>query len=145
MLTVYTEATQKDVIFHNDAFFNLHVNVQMITSEVLKYVWKIDQAKLTPTGKITTKYGIGTLHDLSTGCKTLINILCFPEHIFSVNECGGNVLSEIFLLNDREIYMSRPYTFAIPDDKQICMNNHDIVNGSSEWGAWWSAEYERRL
>ena len=93
---------------------------------------------------IETKYGLGTIRNLSSGCKTLLNIVKHPDKVVNVEECGPNVLEIIFTLDNIKIYMSRPTLFDIPDDVQIRFNDSDIVTGGRGYNAWWGKEYERR-
>ena len=103
-----------------------------------------NEAKLTPDKHIETKYGLGTIRNLSSGCKTLLNIVKHPDKVVNVEECGPNVLKIIFTMDNIKIYMSRPSLFDIPDDVQIRFNDSDIVTGGRGYNAWWSKEYERR-
>ena len=93
---------------------------------------------------IETKYGLGTIRNLSSGCKTLLNIVKHPDKVVNVEECGPNVLRIIFTMDNIKIYMSRPTLFDIPDDAKIRFNDADIVTGGRGYNAWWSKEYERR-
>ena len=93
---------------------------------------------------IETKYGLGTIRNLSSGCKTLLNIVKHPDKVVNVEECGPNVLKIIFTMDNIKIYMSRPSLFDIPDDVQIRFNDSDIVTGGRGYNAWWGKEYERR-
>ena len=93
---------------------------------------------------IETKYGLGTIRNLSSGCKTLLNIVKHPDKVVNVEECGPNVLKIIFTMDNIKIYMSRPSLFDIPDDVQIRFNDSDIVTGGKGYNAWWGKEYERR-
>ena len=105
---------------------------------------QIDDAKLTPDKHIETRYGLGTIRNLSSGCKTLLNIVKHPEKVVCVEECGPNVLKVIFAMDNIKIYMSRPSLADIPDDAIIRFNDTDVVTGSAGYNAWWSKEYERR-
>lgn len=110
----------------------------------MKLIQQVDEAKLTPDKHIETKYGLGTIRNLSSGCKTLLNIVKHPDKVVCVEECGPNVLKFIFAMDDIKIYMSRPTLAEIPDDVEIRFNDKDIVTGNSGYNAWWSKEYERR-
>ena len=44
-------------------------------------VKQVDDAKLTPDKHIETKYGLGTIRNLSSRCKTLLNIVKHPEKV----------------------------------------------------------------
>lgn len=62
----------------------------------------------------------------------------------SAEECGGNVLSLLFKLDNIKIYMKRPERFAIDDNVRICFNEIEIVVGRKGYEQWWTREYERR-
>ena len=46
------------------------------------------------------KYGLGTIRNLSSGCKTLLNIVKHPDKVVNVEECGPNVFRIIFTMNN---------------------------------------------
>ena len=88
----------------------------------INLIQQVDEAKLTPDKHIETKYGLGTIRNLSSGCKTLLNIVKHPDKVVNVEECGPNVLKIIFTMDNIKIYMSRPTLFDIPDDaKEVIM------------------------
>lgn len=107
-------------------------------------IQQVDEANLTPDKHIETKYGLGTIRNLSSGCKTLLNIVKHPDKVVNVEECGPNVLRIIFAMDGIRLYMSRPTLFDISDDTNIRFNDSDIVTGGRGYNAWWSKEYERR-
>ena len=107
--------------------------------EVIK---QADDAILTPDKHIQTKYGLGTIRNLSSGCKTLLNIMKHPEKVVCVEECGPNVLKMIFQMDNIKIYMSRPSFTDIPEDAKLRFNDSEVVTGSMGYNAWWSKEYE---
>lgn len=99
---------------------------------------------MTEDKHIVTRYGLGTIRNLSSGCKTLLNIVKHPDKVVCVEECGPNVLKVIFGMNDIKIYMSRPSFTDVPDDAELRFNDDEIVIGSQGYNDWWSREYERR-
>ena len=145
MIDIYTEKIDsKDWIIKNDLFFNLNTSNEEMSDNEVALIKQIDDAKLTPDKHIETKYGLGTIRNLSSGCKTLLNIVKHPEKVVCVEECGPNVLKVIFAMDNIKIYMSRPSLADIPDDSIIRFNDTDVVTGSAGYNAWWSKEYERR-
>lgn len=145
MIDIYTEKQDsKDWIFQNDLYFNLNTGNEEMSQNEINFIWQIDEAKMTSDKHIVTKYGLGTIRNLSSGCKTLLNILKHPDKVVCVEECGPNVLKIIFKMDNIKIYMSRPTLAEIPDDAEIRFNDSDIVVGSRGYHAWWSKEYERR-
>ena len=172
MIDIYTERKDsKDWIFYNDLYFNLNTGNEDMSQKEIDLIQQVDEAKLTPDKHIETKYGLGTIRNLSSGCKTLLNIVkhpdkvvnveeCgpnvlriiftmdnivkHPDKVVNVEECGPNVLKIIFTMDNIKIYMSRPTLFDIPDDAKIRFNDSDIVTGGRGYNAWWSKEYQRR-
>ena len=145
MIEIYTEKRDSNNwILQNDLYFNLYTGNEEMTQNEINLIKQIDDAKLTPDKHIVTKYGLGTIRNLSSGCKTLLNIVKHPDKTVNVEECGPNVLKIIFAMDNIKIYMSRPTLFDIPDNVKIRFNNSDIVIGGRGYSAWWSKEYERR-
>jgi hypothetical protein len=62
------------------------------------------------------KYGLGTIRNLSSGCKTFLNIVKHPDNVVNVEECGPNVLRIIFTMDNIKIFMSRPTLFDYLQD-----------------------------
>ena len=145
MIDIYTEKKEsKDWIIKNDLYFNLNTSNEEMSEKETELIRQVDEAKLTPDKHIETKYGLGTIRNLSSGCKTLLNIVKHPEKVVCVEECGPNVLKIIFAMDNIKVYMSRPSLAEIPDDKQIRFNDVDVVIGNAGYQNWWSKEYERR-
>lgn len=145
MINIYTEKEDsKDWILKNDLYFNLNTSNEEMTDNDKKLIQKVDEARLTPDKHIETKYGLGTIRNLSSGCKTLLNIVKHPDKVVCVEECGPNVLEIIFKMDNIKIYMSRPTLVNIPKDMKMKFNDSDIVTGSKGYNTWWSKEYERR-
>ena len=145
MIEIYTEKkNSKDWIIQNDLYFNLNTGNEEMTEKDINIIRKADNAILTPDKHIQTKYGLGTIRNLSSGCKTLLNIIKHPDRVVCVEECGPNILKMIFKMDNIKIYMSRPSFVDVPDDAKIRFNGNDIVTGSAGYNAWWSREYERR-
>lgn len=145
MIYVYTEKRDSEKwILKNDWYFNLYTSNEEFTEEEKEMIEKIDHAKITEDKHIETKYGLGTVRNLSSGCKTYLNVVKNPEKVVNVDECGGNVLDELFSLDNIHLYMSRPDRIQIAEDVEICFNNNDVVCGRRGFEHWWTKEYERR-
>jgi hypothetical protein len=145
MIDIYTEKRDsRDWILQNDLYFNLNTSNEEMSQKEIDLIQQVDNAKLTPDKHIETKYGLGTIRNLSSGCKTLLNIVKHPDKVVCVEECGPNVLKIIFAMNNIRIYMSRPTLTEIPDDAEIRFNDSEVVTGSRGYNVWWSKEYERR-
>ena len=137
MINIYTnKRDSNDWIFRNDLYFNLNTGNEEMSQKEIDLIQQVDEAKLTPDKHIETKYGLGTIRNLSSGCKTLLNIVKHPDKVVNVEECGPNVLKIIFTMDNIKIYMSRPTLFDISDDAKIRFNDSDIVIGSRGYNAW---------
>lgn len=93
----------------------------------------IDRASIINEGllKIETPYGIASVDDLSTGCKTLLNIAYLTEQlgnriaIVNVNECGNNALRKAFdMVSGTNIHL-----YISHDTAAVDMQYKFIVNG----------------
>ena len=143
MIRIYTVKKDDYVISNNNFFFFNTVNKQF-SKEDLFAMEKIDHAILTKDYHIQTPFGVGMLIDLSTGCKTYLNVTSYPDKIFCVDECGPNVLEMLFQLDDVRIYSSYMSSFPIDDNKEILFNDNDLVAGRWGYLEWWEKEYDRR-
>ena len=142
---LYTEKQEnKDWILKNDLYFNLHTGNQPFTEQDKQAIFEIDKARVTQDNHIETKYGVGTVRNLSTGCKTYLNVMKNPGKVVGANECGGNVLTLLFGLDEIRLYMDRPERFHIGEDVQIMINDKELVRGKRGYEMWWTREYERR-
>ena len=141
MIDIYTEKkNSKDWILKNDLYFNLSTSNEEMSKEEIELIREVDDAILTPDKHIETKYGLGTIRNLSSGCKTLLNIVKHPEKVVCVEECGPNVLKKIFEMDNIKIYMSRPSFMEIPKNVRLRFNDKEVVVGSTGYHAWWSKE-----
>ena len=145
MIEIYTKKQDSpDWILLNDMYFNVYTGNEEISEYEAKLIQQVDKAKLTTDKHIETRYGIGTIRNLSTSCKTLLNIVKHPEKVVSVEECGSDVLKIIFSLDNIKIYMSRPSLVEISETTQMRFDDGEVVTGRSGYGWWWTKEYARR-
>ena len=81
MIDIYTEKREsKDWILQNDMYFNLNTSNEEMSQYEINLIQKVDEAKLTPDKHIETKYGLGTIRNLSSGCKTLQYLVGFKRY-----------------------------------------------------------------
>ncbi len=141
MIDIYTEKKESSSwILKNDLYFNLNTSNEEMTEKDRKLIQQADDAVLTPDKHIETKYGLGTIRNLSSGCKTLLNIVKHPDKVVCVEECGPNVLKLIFQMDNIKIYMSRPSFVEIPAKAELRFNDRDVVTGSAGYQNWWARE-----
>lgn len=112
-LRIYTDkkAIPNDMKFidYNDLFFN---GESLKSDEVSKKIMReIDQAQYsTENTFIGRDKSLGNLNKehLSTGCKTLLNIISNQDKCFDVKECGANALSLLPLIKNGNILWETP-------------------------------------
>lgn len=69
MIDIYTEKkNSKNWIIKNDLYFNLNTANEEMSEKEVKLIQQVDEARLTPDKHIETKYGLGTIRNLSSGC-----------------------------------------------------------------------------
>lgn len=148
MIQIYTHMTEQiknSVQLYNDSFFNVNIYGSSFSEEEKKYIELIDCAEVVDDEKIISRFGIGSVMDLSTGCKTFLNLLRYPDIIFSVDECGPNVLELLFQLKqDLRIFMSYNQYIRMQEPVQVCFDEKKEVRTVSEYQTYWEMEYKRR-
>ena len=145
MIKIYTnKKNSENYVIFNDSFFNLNTSNETMSDKEAAIIYQIDNAKLLSEKRIETKFGIGNIRNLSTGCKTVLNIVKHPDMIVCVDGCGTNVLDYIFQMEDANILMTSPGLVDIDPDTEIMFNDNEIVIGKSGVGRWWEQEYKRR-
>ena len=90
MIYLYTQKQENDDwILQNDWYFNLYTGNQPFTEEEKQIVERIDGARITDDMHIVTKYGLGTIRNLSTGCKTYLMPTILPVERSSSFPCAA--------------------------------------------------------
>jgi hypothetical protein len=93
----------------NDDFFGATL---LDDSEFTSFVlWTIEKAKYnSPFTFISRNEALGALNKecLSTGTKTLLNIVAHPDVCFDVCQCGSNALELLPLIHEGNVYWRMP-------------------------------------
>ena len=109
MLNVYIRREDIDsnteIIDKNDIIFNYDLHNNMKVNSLIKRIMKdIDGAEYVSEMDMRSRYGnITSMENLSTGCKTVINIINHPEAVINCIECGNNILHKILQLNEGNV------------------------------------------
>ena len=117
----------------NDLFFNKNT-VMKIDEKAKEIINKIDGAQLIG------KYNDFTLDidKLSTGCKTVLNVLYFSNKVFCLKECGNNALEILYKLEKGYVYSEYP---LIPFDVgSVVVQTREIktvINDYEKLKEWW--------
>jgi hypothetical protein len=109
----------------NDAFFDAQ-GVICNSKLGMDILQNIDKAEYINESAFKGRFGSEDIQpkaNLSTGTKTLLNILQYPDYCFDVCECGVNALEELFKINTGNILWSKPFVWLGEETKcDICMH-----------------------
>ena len=100
----------------NDAYFNKYYTDYKIDETAKNIIKSIDDVEYTGNYRFKSKFEPNAdikLDELSTGCKTALNVYFNQDKIFTVAECGTNAIKEILNLPQGNIYFS--FYTTIPD------------------------------
>jgi len=129
MLNIYLGEIGREYCKYNDAWFDKYADEIQFSDTIIKIIEMIDKVRYIGNQRVISKFMENvaiSVKELSTGCKTVINVASFPNTIFTAAECGGNALQVLFNLKRGNVYL--PF-FVIPEK----FNNEIkvIYNGES--------------
>ncbi len=142
MLNVYVKREDigngTEIIDSNDILFNYDLYNNLQVSPLIKNIMKsIDKAEYLQGMDMRSKFGnITSMENLSTGCKTIINIVNHPEAIINCIECGDNVLHKIlrYLKTGNVLFEIIPSNVDMPINVNIISKQgNKVVNSLSEF------------
>ena len=146
MIIIYKDKkdipNDKEYVELNDMFFNQNT-ASKIDDKANAIVEKIDGSKLIGKYKMESKFNGVTLDVdcLSTGCKTVLNVLYFPNKVFCLKECGDNSLEVLYGLESGAVYSDYaiiPFDMngvTVFDEKGI-----KVISDYEELKRWWNNE-----
>ena len=146
MITIYKN--KKDIpdnmkyVELNDVFFNQNT-VSKLDDRAKVIVEKIDNSRLIGKYKIESKFNGVTLDVdcLSTGCKTVLNVMFFPDKVFCIKECGGNALEVLYKLEDGAVYSDYAVIPFEMDKVRVFEGERArIISDYEELKEWWENE-----
>lgn len=126
----------------NDVFFNQNT-VSKLDDRANAIVETIDNSKLIGKYKMESKFNGVTLDIdcLSTGCKTVLNVLYSPDKVFCMKECGDNALDVLYGLDAGAVYSDYALiSFDMDAVKVIDDNGTRIIRDYEELKEWWNNE-----
>lgn len=126
----------------NDVFFNQNT-VSKLDDRANAIVETIDNSKLIGKYKMESKFNGVTLDIdcLSTGCKTVLNVLYSPDKVFCMKECGDNALDVLYGLDAGAVYSDYALISLDMDAvKVIDDNGTRIIRDYEELKEWWNNE-----
>ena len=126
----------------NDLFFNQNTTA-LIDRRAEKFIETIDGAKLIGKYKILSKFDDVAIDidKLSAGCKTVLNVLYYPDKVFCLKECGNNALEILYNLEKGYVYSEYaliPFTMGSVMVQTRFMKK--IISDYEELKEWWEDE-----
>lgn len=126
----------------NDLFFNQNT-VSFIDKQAEKIIEMIDDAKLISKYKIYSKFDEIALDidRLSTGCKTILNVLYFPDKVFCLKECGKNALEILYHFKIGYVFSEYAMIpFSIDSVAVQSKSVKKVISDYEELKEWWNSE-----
>ncbi len=145
MIAVYKMKTipkDMELIKLNDIFFNKYTS-EKLDEKAIDIIFKIDQSEMVDKFTIRSRFdgGILNIDKLSTGCKTVLNIMYNKDKIFDIRECGENALDVIYSLDNGNITCDYPLiSFEMKKVKAVGKKGTIDINSYDELKEWWSDE-----
>lgn len=146
MITIFKDKrdipNDMEYIELNDVFFNQNT-VTLIDERAEKFIETIDGAKLIGKYKILSRFDDVAIDidRLSAGCKTVLNVLYYPDKVFCLKECGNNALE--ILYNLEKGYVCSEYALIPFDMDSVVVQTKTMkkeINDYEELKEWWEDE-----
>lgn len=146
MITIYKN--KKDIpqnmeyVELNDIFFN-KFTVLELDDRAKEIIEQIDGAKLLGKYKIESKFnGVALDIDcLSTGCKSVLNVMYFPQKVFCLKECGENALELMYSLEEGHVYSDYAVIpFEMDKVSVISCDMKKVIDDYEALKEWWENE-----
>lgn len=143
MLTIYLGGTGDNVVNFNDVFFNKYTSSNLDLGKAKEVVKIIDDCILTDESKVISKFTGGELDlsNLSTGCKTVLNVLFNKNKIFNAEECGTNALYYLYKLSNGSIYLKdivTPLSDCFSVNIRVVYNDDEFLfSDTDKLGCWY--------
>ena len=144
MLTIYKNKkdipSDKEYVELNDLYFNMNTS-SLLDERAKSIIEAIDRSEQISKFKIRSRFNGDVLNidKLSSGCKTVLNVLYNPEKVFCLKECGENALDVLFGFEEGAVYSDYP---IIPFDfeKVAVFSDGEIkeIDDYEELKEWWS-------
>lgn len=131
-----------ELIKLNDIFFNKYTS-EKLDEKAAKIIFEIDQSELLDKFTIKSRFDGGVLNidKLSTGSKTVLNVMYNPDKVFDIRECGENALDVIYNLESGNITCDYPLiSFELNKVRAIDKNDCREFDAYEALKEWWLHE-----
>ena len=145
MITVYKKKAipkEMELIRLNDIYFN-KFTAEKIDVKAAGVILDVDQSELIDRFSIKSRFdkGILNIDKLSTGCKTVLNIMYNPEKVFDIRECGENAIDIIYGLEKGNITCEYPLiSFEMKKVLAVDRAGSKVFDTYEALKEWWSDE-----
>jgi oligoribonuclease NrnB/cAMP/cGMP phosphodiesterase (DHH superfamily) len=146
MITIYKDKkdipNDKEMIILNDVYFN-KVTVDKLDDKAEDIINRIDGATLVGKYRIKSKFNdvVLDIDKLSTGCKTVLNIIYNLDKVFYIAECGDNALDIIYSLQEGYVYCDfATISFEMDKVKTVSNGIEAEIDDYEELKEWWNSE-----
>lgn len=146
MITIFKD--KKDIpedmeyVELNDLFFNQNT-VSFIDKQAEKIIEMIDDTKLISKYKIYSRFDEIALDidRLSTGCKTVLNVLYYPDKVFCLKECGNNALEILYHFETGHVFSEYALIpFTMDTIAAQSKSGKKVISDYEELKEWWNIE-----
>lgn len=140
MITIFKKKKiPYEVILLNDMYFNKYT-VNQLDDRAKGIVASIDDSELIDNYTMKSRFDHALLNTdkLSSGCKTVLNILYNPDKVFDLRECGENALDLIYSLETGMVYCEYPMiSFDMKEVRVNDSNKEYVICDYDELKEWW--------
>ena len=146
MITIFKDRDDipqdKDYVELNDVFFNQNTAARL-DGNATRIIDEIDGSKLIGRFRIQSRFDDVALDidRLSAGCKTVLNVMYYPDKVFCLKDCGNNALELIYGLRCGFVYSD--YALIPFDVGKVMVQTKEgsrEVSGYEELREWWDNE-----
>lgn len=145
MITVYKKNAipkSMEYVSLNDVFFNKYT-VDLLDKAAEPIIEEIDHSGITGKYTISSRFDHSQLNidKLSTGCKTILNIMYNPDKVFDIRECGDNALDIIYALPQGNVFCAYPFiSFRMTAVTACDKKGKRDIGSYEELKEWWTNE-----
>ena len=143
MLTIYKNKSNipsdKEYVELNDLFFNMNTS-SLLDDRAKDIIKLIDASELISRYKIRSRFNGDVLNTdkLSTSCKTVLNVMYYPDKVFCLKGCGEEAVEMLFAFEKGAVYSDYamiPFDF---DKVEVCSDGKmEVIDDYEELKAWW--------
>lgn len=126
----------------NDIYFN-EVTCDLIDDKAADIIREIDASELVGKYKVRSRFGddILNIDKISTGCKTVLNVLYNPDKVFWIMDCGDNALQVLYRLESGNVYCETPMIpFEMVPAEAVTLRESKVIDDYEDLKEWWRNE-----